>query len=327
MSKYNYGIISTATITPRFIQAIQSNGDDQVYAIASRSLQKAKEFADAYQIPHAYDSYDEIYENEEIDIVYIALPNEFHYEEAQKALFHHKHVIIEKPITLNGEDTLDLFALAKENQCFLMEAQKSVFLPANQRLKEIINTKELGDLKQVQMLSSFPAPKDPNHWMLSEYGGVVYGSASYTIEYLMYLLNNPTMEASAIGIIGEQGAIQDVSINFKINAALLVNSHITMNVQTDNQATFYFEHGSVCVPSYWKARQLEIRKENECNLIEEFPCELEMQYEVAHIHKCLDEKRIQSDVMSAERSILCTMMVDQIIEQVYGEFEEDEEED
>lgn len=323
MKTYTYGIISTASIVPRFIQGIQASKQGNVYAIASRSLDKAQNMAATYHIEKAYGSYEALYEDENIDIVYIATPNDTHYEQAYNALSHHKHVIVEKPISLTMEDTLALFQYAQEQGCFLMEAQKSVFLPATIRLKEIIDKKELGELRQVQMLSSF-TNTPANHWMYKEYGGVLYGSASYTIEYMMYLLDNPTLQAQGMGLIHDQGAIEDVSLNLNADEEILINSHITMKVATNNQATFYFEHGRVVIDEYWKARHLRIVQDDETKT-EQFPCDFEMVYEIDHVHKCLDDSLLQSPIMSAERSVLCCYMVEQLLDEIYGAMEEDEE--
>lgn len=315
---YTYGIISTASITPRFIQAVAAT-QDHVGAIASRSLAKAQEMAQTYDIEKAYGSYEELYQDETIDIVYIALPNHLHVEEARNAILHKKHVLIEKPFALRAADTLSLFQLAQEHNVFLMEAQKSVFLPATKRLRDILKKEELGELCQIQMLSSFPAPSKEHHWMYRPFGGCLYGSASYTIEYLMYLLNNPTLDINAIGLLGEQGAIHEVSLNITVNEEMLANSHITMGHRTHNHAILYFRDGYVEVPEYWKARKLRIVSYDGTEYEEEFPIDFEMIYEVEHIHDCLKQGRITSPIMSAERTILCVQMVEQLAKDINGE--------
>lgn len=315
---YTYGIISTASITPRFIQAVAAT-QDHVGAIASRSLAKAQEMAQTYHIEKAYGSYEELYQDETIDIVYIALPNHLHVEEARNAILHKKHVLIEKPFALHAADALSLFQLAQEHNVFLMEAQKSVFLPATKRLRDIIKKEELGELCQIQMLSSFPAPAKEHHWMYRPFGGCLYGSASYTIEYLMYLLNNPTLDINAIGLLGEQGAIHEVSLNITVNEEMLANSHITMGHRTHNHAIFYFRDGYVEVPEYWKARKLRIVSYDGTEYEEEFPIDFEMIYEVEHLHDCLKQGRVTSPIMSAERTILCVQMVEQLAKDINGE--------
>lgn len=310
--KYHYGILSTATIAPRFIQAIKAYGDE-VYAIASRTQTKAEEMAAQFHIPKAYGSYEDLCKDEHIDIVYIPTPNGYHKEHIELALSYHKHVVVEKPFTLYAKDAKRLFQYAKEQGCFLMEAQKSVFLPATLRLKQIIDTCSLGKLGQIEMLSSFPAPLDKHHWLLGKQGGVLHASGTYTFEYLMFLLDDPLFEAQIMSVCNAQGTIEDVSIHIRIHPSLLANSHITMRTRTHNQAVFYFEKGYVEVPSFWKARALRIHPYDAEEQIEEFPVTFEMQYEVAHIHECIEQGKLTSDIMNPKRTIQCVQLVEELI--------------
>lgn len=317
-TKRHYGIISTATIVPRFIKALQINGDI-VEAIASRRLEKAKELAKQFGVEKAYGSYEALYEDDTIEIVYIATPNHTHYQEVMNALKHHKHVIVEKPFALNGKEAFEMFQFAKDQGCFLMEAQKSVFLPATIRLKELIEQKVLGECQQISMMSCFPNAYNKEHWMYKESGGVLYGSATYTIEYLMYLFNDPAIEIQAAVDMAKSGAVIDASIQLVLNGHLLADSHITMKVRTDNAAVFYFDKGYIRVENYWKARKLVIHPYDGEQCEESFPVEYEMVYEAAHVDECLDNQLLTSPIMSCERTILCTQMVEQLVKDAYTE--------
>lgn len=308
----HYGIISTATIVPRFIEALKSNGDI-VEAIASRSMEKAQEFANCHCIKKAYDSYEALYCDNAIDIVYIATPNYTHYQEVMKALKHHKHVIVEKPFALSSKEAFEMFRFAKEQGCFLMEAQKSVFLPATIRLKELIQQKILGECQQISLMSSFPNAYPKEHWMYGASGGVLYGSATYTIEYLMYLFDDPTIEIQAAVDTADSGAIIDAGIHLVLNEHLLADSHITMKTRTDNAAVFYFDKGYIRIENYWKARKLLIHPYDAPEQEYSFPIAYEMVYEVAHIAECLNKQLLTSPIMSCERTILCTQLVEQLV--------------
>lgn len=309
--KLKYGIISTATITDRFINAVQQYGDE-VYAIASRSLEKAQEKAKQFTIEKGYGSYTELYQDENVDIVYIATNNGTHAKEIKNALFYHKHVICEKPLALSKQEAQDLFAYANKQKRFLMEAQKSVFLPVTQDLKKIIQTKALGKLQQVNMCSSFPYPT--SSWMLDPtQGGVIYGSASYTLEYLDFLLEPTNTTVEAMGFQEKDTACDRVSINIKMNH-VLINSCISMSVSTNNHALFYFEHGYVEIENYWKATSYTIHTKDVKTV--EHPISYEMIYEVEHIHNCIEKKLLLSFIMSDKRTIACCKYVDTMISSI-----------
>lgn len=310
--KLRYGIVSVASITNRFLHAIIETGDT-IAAIASRSLEKAQQIAKEYGICKAYDDYEMIYKDPEVDIVYIAVNNANHAREIKKALYNGKHVVCEKPIALSEQEAVELFQLAHQNHLFLMEAQKSLFLPVTQDIRTYIQHQTLGRLHQIELSSSFPTPLTA--WMHNpEQGGVVYGSASYTIEYLDYLLSPDAIRASAMGTLEKQGACDRVSMNFLFDN-VLVNSRISMNGQTLHHAVFYFEYGFIRVPDYWKAREYCVVTEGNEHLVQ-YPCRYEMTYEATHIHECLENKRLESPVMDAKRSILCCSLVDELIQQL-----------
>lgn len=308
----HYGLISCASITDRFLHGILENGDI-IEAIASRSLIKAQEKAKQYAIPKAYGSYEEIYLDPDVDIVYISNNNANHVKEIKKALSYKKHVICEKPIALDPEDGKDLFYYARKQGCFLMEAQKSLFLPVMQDIYHIIKTKQLGDLHQVSLSSSFPNPTAT--WMHDPMqGGVVYRSANYTIELLDYLIEPNTIHVSALGTKEENGTCNRVSISM-IMDDVLINSTISMKGDTKKQAIFYFTNGYIEVPLYWKAREYRIIQQDHIKRII-YPCRYEMKYEVLHINECISKGLLESPVMSAQRSTICCQLVNQIIRQI-----------
>ena len=121
------GILSTSSIAPRFIAAVREEGSFEVIALSSRTLEKAEEKANAWGIPKAYGSHEDLLKDSDVDIVYISAVNSAHYRWAKAALLAGKHVICEKPCTTTEAQTRELFALAKEKGLFLMEAQKMLF--------------------------------------------------------------------------------------------------------------------------------------------------------------------------------------------------------
>lgn len=310
--KLRYGIVSTATITKRFIKAVKAYGDE-VYAIASRSLNKAEEMANAFDIPHVYDNYEKMYADKNVDIVYIATNNATHVEQIKLALTYGKHVIVEKPMALNKQDAMDVFSLAKKQKRFLMEAQKSVFLPVTLDIKKMIESQTLGRLHQVEMSSSFDSPTAA--WMHDpSQGGVIYGSANYTFHYLDFLLKPKQTKIQAMGILEESGTCERVSITMCMDD-VLINSRISMNGLTQNHAIFYFEKGYVRVNEYWKAQHYFIY-EGEVKHDINHPVDFEMIYEVEHIHDCIESKQLTSPIMNERRSIQCCDWVETIINQV-----------
>ena len=309
-----YGILSTASIVERFVKGIRESKNGEVYAIASRSLDKAMIYADKLGIKKYYGSYQELFEDEEVDIVYIPTVNGLHYRDCKNALLHHKHVICEKPFTLNKEEALELFELARKNNCFLMEGQKAVFLPTTKKVKELIENNVIGQIKYIEFKAGFPGRFTYDHWMydLKMGGGALYGSATYTIEYLQYLFNHPDMTISSTYLPCPTGSDEICHFQLILNKHILVSSTIAMNVGLKNEAVFYGEKGYIVVPHYWKANQLHIYLNNQAVQQIHFPYNSEFVYEINHVHDCLRNGLLQSPVMNQDKTIQTIELVNEL---------------
>lgn len=309
-----YGILSTASIVDRFVAGVRESQEGIIHAIASRTIEKAKEAAERLNIENYYGSYEELYQDEQIDIIYIPTVNGFHYRDCKNALLHHKHIVMEKPFTLTENQARELFALAKQQHCFLMEAQKSVFLPTTQKVKELIDEGIIGQIRYIEYKAGFPGRFDYEHWMynLDLGGGALYGSATYTIEYLQYLFNQPIMEISGTCIKCPTGADEICNFQLKLNNNILVSSTIAMNVELKNEAVFYGDEGYIVVPYFWKSKGLELHKKDGTVELYKYPYQSEFVYEIQHIHQCLKDDLLQSPIMNQDKTIEACRLVEDL---------------
>lgn len=315
MKKINYGILSTATIAPRFMRGVQESGNGILKAVASRNLKQAQALADKFDAESAYGSYEELLEDTSIDVIYIPTPNYLHYEHAMKALENGKHVVCEKPFMLTSEQVKEVFSSAKKKNLFAMETQKIVFLPITNWLKKAIKKEIIGDVSYVQLMSSFPPGEDKTHWMYSHEkgGGVFYGSASYTIEYMQYVFDTNIEEFQGLSVIGDTGVDEVGTINLKIRNQTMVSSTISRLATTENIAIFHGSLGRIEIPSFWKSDCAKVILND--GSIEEIrmPFSSEFVYEVNHINDCLLQGFIQSPIMSEEKTLNCVEIVESII--------------
>ncbi len=314
---YRYGILSTASIVGRYVAGIRESRNGEVYGIASRNEETARKAAEQMNIPHWYSSYEACIEDENIDIVYIPTMNAIHYQWAKYALEHHKHVVVEKPFVLKVEEAEELFALAKQNGCFLMEAQKAVFLPTTIFLKQLLEQGEIGDLKYVELKAGFPGRFAADHWMndLSLGGGALYGSATYTIEFLSYLFDEPKYQVSGEFIQGVRSADDVVSFHLRFNG-IYAHSTISMCCALKNEAVFYGTEGYIVVPNYWKSNGLDVVKGKETKHYD-FPYQSEFVYENDHIQQCIDQGLCESPIMNKEK----TITVIDLVEKLYSTYQ------
>lgn len=313
MKKIRFGIISPAQIVPRFVKGIRESRSGEVHAIASRTLAKAVEMSEELTIPKAYGSYEALCEDDEIDIVYVATYNKGHYEATKMALTYKKHVLVEKPFTLNLQQAEELFALAEKNGCFLMEAQKSVFLPISLQVKEVIQQNKIGKIHWLQSVTSYPNA-DHISWFhsLEAGGGTLHGSGSYPLQYMQFILDQPITEYSG-SVTRRKGETDDqVNLALKFQNQALGNIFISVKVDIPSKMTIYGELGRIEIPYFWKTKQATIYYADgkQETLLGEF--DSEFVFEVEHVNECLQNHCIESPIMTKKMTVATVDLVDNL---------------
>ena len=141
---FRIGIIGAGWIADKMAQAIAPFKDMQVYAISSRSIEKAEAFAKEHDIPKAYGSYEDMVADPAVDLVYIATPHSHHYEHSLLALEHGKHVLVEKAFTANADQAEKLIQTARSKGLFITEAIWTRYMPLSHKVKDLMESGIIG---------------------------------------------------------------------------------------------------------------------------------------------------------------------------------------
>ena len=128
LNKFNWAILGCGNIANDFAREMNNNGG-KVYSVANRTYEKAVAFAEKYNVEKVYESIDDLFMDENVDVVYIATPHNKHIEYIIKALKNNKHVLCEKAITLNSDELNKAVALANEKNLILAEAMTIYNMP------------------------------------------------------------------------------------------------------------------------------------------------------------------------------------------------------
>lgn len=190
------GIIGTGMITKAFIDGAMKN-DLEISAICSRTMEKAKAFATECEIEKAYDDYEKMLADPELDFIYVATPNGLHFKYCKQALEANKHVFCEKPFCSNAKEVEALIKIAKERNLFLFEAIINIHLPNFKILKDKIN--EIGRIRMVQTnfsqysskYNALLAGETPNVFNLEYAGGALLDLNIYNIHLAVSLFGEP----------------------------------------------------------------------------------------------------------------------------------------
>ena len=145
----NWGILSTARINRHLIPQMHKSARSQLRAVASRDIIKAQAYADEWEIPNAYGSYEALLNDPEIDAVYISLPNTLHAEWTIAAANAGKHILCEKPIVQTLDDFDRIAQSAQENNIHLVEAFANLHHPQQHHVLTLLNEGRIGNLQQI----------------------------------------------------------------------------------------------------------------------------------------------------------------------------------
>ena len=187
----NWGILSTAKIGwEHVIPAIHKSKNSHVAALASRDLSKAKALSKKMKIPKSYGSYEELYQDPDIDIIYNPLPNHLHIKTSVEASSYGKHILLEKPLSLKAKDIDPLIKAAKKNKVIIKEAFMVRHHPQWQWVKDYIKSGSIGKISSISTVFSYTNLDPKNIRNISKFGGgAIYDIGCYPTVISRYLLD------------------------------------------------------------------------------------------------------------------------------------------
>ncbi|MGH2547899.1 MAG: Gfo/Idh/MocA family protein, partial [Thermomicrobiales bacterium] len=163
MEPIRWGILGTGGIADKFATGLQDTPDAVLAAVGSRTIEAATAFAERFGNPRTHGSYQDLVNDPDVDIIYVATPHPIHHSAARLCLEAGKAVLCEKPFTLNAGEAADLIAYARERKLFLMEAMWSRFLPAAQRFRQLVADGAIGEPRILHADFGFRGNGDPTH--------------------------------------------------------------------------------------------------------------------------------------------------------------------
>ena len=246
----NWGIIGLGNIANKFAHDINLHSNSKLYAVASRNSERAINFKNKYNSTVSFNSYEELAKCPEIDIVYIATPHVFHFENTMMCLREGKSVLCEKPMSMNAKQSEEMIALAKSKNLFLMEALWTRFIPATKKVLELISNNQIGKIQSVKADFGFNANLKSRNRLLDNKlgGGSLLDIGIYPVFMSLLLLGLPKkIIANAI--------INDSNIDTSFNAVFDYDNNIksflesSFEKQTPTEVIINGENGSIILHS------------------------------------------------------------------------------
>lgn len=316
MKEIRWGIVGPGGIARKFAKAIKNVEGATLYAVASRSEEKGKKFAQEFDIPKVFCGYEEMAASCEVDAVYIATPHPFHKPCAEFFLNAKKHVLCEKPMCINAYQAEKLKEIAKANDVFLMEAMWTRFLPAVNEAKRIAQSGEIGEIRGISadFCYSIQYEEDPKIYEKDMAGGSLLDVGVYCLHFAKHIMGEEpeTIISQSYNIDGVDGHIA-MMLKYKNGAIATLSSAIAARKPASGY--IYGSQGYIYLPNFYGANELYVssgledrndRHISKPALGEGFEEEI---YEACN---CIRNGKTESDVVSLDETIGILRQMDYI---------------
>lgn len=297
MQKYiNWGIIGCGGIAREFADALKAVPGARLIAAASNSG-KAKQFKEEFSLPYYYDNYEGLVKNQEIDVVYIATTHNFHYENALLCLNNNKHVLCEKPVTLNAHQAAHLIETAKSKKLFFMEAMWTRFAPAVRKLIDLIKDDTIGEVKTLKgdFCIDIPFDTKSRYYNIELAGGALLDVGIYPITFACMILRKYPIDIIGSLNIGKTGVDEESHylLKFDKGETALLSSACTYSAPIDFE--IHGTKGQILVPNFYFPKKLILKLCGKKEEIINVPYESTgKNYEAIEVMECLHQNKTES---------------------------------
>ena len=322
-----FGIVGTGNIAHRFARAISFVPDAKLVAVASRTKEKAEFFQKEFGLCYSFDSYEAMAQSDVIDVAYIAVPHQFHKPCTLLMLKSKKHVLCEKPMAVNEKEALEMFACAKENQRFLMEAMWARFVPGTIKLLELVQSGKLGTLQEIGGDFCYALSENQlSHHVLKveNGGGSLLDVGIYGLNFSKWFFGETvkTMDAKATLWKGID-SYTEVSLTYKEGGI----SHLSSAVFLDKPNFGYLKgtKGKASIPHFYAPETVNIDYADGTHETITAPYKSNgFEYQIQHVCDCIQQGLLESPVITKEHTLFILKQMDAIRKQIHVHYPQDD---
>ncbi len=309
-----WGILGLGKIATKFTKDLLTLPGAKLQAVASRDLIKARGFALEYGATSAYGSYEELAQDPEVDVVYIATPHVSHSSYSLLCLNHKKAVLCEKPFAMDSDEVNEMIQVAREKKVFLMEALWTRFLPHYQYVLNLVESKKYGEVISVEADFGFKAPFDPENrvWKRELGGGSLLDIGIYPIFAALTILGYPT-EVLAVGSFAETSVDQETKMIFSYPSEQTAVLRSSLVCNTPTEAIVYCKEGTIKINTRFHEPSSVsiITKDGPIEKTFDYKT-IGYSYEAQHVMECLWQKKTESNLWTLQNSLELISLLDEV---------------
>lgn len=299
-----------ADVMARTVAAIPDHAE--LYAIASRSLDRAREFAQKHSVPKAYGSYEELLLDPQVDLVYVATPHSEHYANMKMCISHKKAVLCEKAFTRNAAEAREILDLAKKEKVFVTEAIWTRYMPSRTKIREIIDSGIIGtpDTLTANLHYSIAGKERMVRPELA--GGALLDLGVYSLNFAMMVFGTDIREIRSNAVLTDTGVDRFNSMTLVYSDGKIANLSSGFTSRSDRQGVIYGTKGYAIVENINNPQSISVfNAEDQLLQKVQFPqIATGYEYEVLESELCLEEGKLQSPSMPHEETLRVMKVMD-----------------
>ena len=290
-----------------------------VVAVASRSAERAQDFADRFGIDRAYGSYAEIIADEEVDVLYIATPHPQHHEVALAGIEAGKALLVEKSFTATVAGAEEVIAAARARGVFVMEAMWTRFQPAIVAARRLVDEGTIGEVRQVQADLGVNPPYDPSHRLFdpAQGGGAMLDLGVYPVSFAHYFLGRPDT-IDVVGSLAPTGVDCEAGVQLGYPDGRAASILMSIRSPTPGAARIFGTGGWIDVPPrfHHPKRIVLHRTGQDPETIEQPPLGTGYSHELIEVTQCVQAGRAESAVMPLDDTLSVQRVLNEACEQL-----------
>jgi dihydrodiol dehydrogenase / D-xylose 1-dehydrogenase (NADP) len=312
-NELRWGIMGPGKIAKKLAEAIEGTEGSELYAVASRSMDRAKTFSEEFNVQKVYGSYEELVEDPAVDVVYIANLKTQHFESAKLALHNKKAVLLEKPLTINVEQAEELITIARQENVFLMEAMWMRFNPNIIKLKELINEGSIGQVKKLDADFSFECEPDSVLRLPEFGGGALLDLGIYPISFANWIVGRIPDTITSKCLLASTGVDGVDSVTFEWKTGEKAELSFGIDCFRTMSAKVTGTDGYIEVfPPFHGAQVICLHNSQ---TVKEFSIPFRIngyEYEVEEVMRCLDTGLKESPIMPLDETLNTMKIMDRL---------------
>jgi predicted dehydrogenase len=254
----------------------------------------------------------------EVDVVYIGVTHNFHYDAVKLCLNNKKGVLCEKPLVTNKKNAEELAAISKEQKVLLMEAMWTRCIPAFKKAKEWVHSGKIGNVKLINASFCFNVPFNPESRLFNPKlaGGSLFDAGVYPIEFTTGILNENPNKVTGLSTISETGVDDFVAMSMSFKSGALATLSCGIIANTNRDAGIYGTAGRITVYDFLCSKKCELY-DNKNNLIESFEEDFKdgFIYEIEHFIDLYKTNKVESDIIPLKDTVACAGIFDDLMAQ------------